>query len=122
MPETAEPVTVLVVEDEALLLFAIGDDLRAAGFAVVEAGNADQAARLMAANPAIRAVFSDIDMPGSMDGVGLCALVRQRWPAVHFILTSGKRRPGAPDMADVPFIPKPYAPSAVAAAIRSGLT
>lgn len=121
MPESAAPVTVLVVEDESLLLFAIGDDLREAGFEVVEAGNADQAARLLSDNPAIRVVFSDIDMPGSLDGVGLCGLVRQRWPQVRFILTSGKRRPTAADMADVPFIAKPYAPSAVAAAIRSAL-
>ena len=99
---------VLVVEDEALLLFSISDDLREQGFDVLEAGNADQAVRILMTNPDIRVVFTDIDMPGSMDGLRLAAIVRDRWPPIQVIVTSGKHVPLAlPEK--VSFLAKPYA-------------
>lgn len=113
------PPTVLVVEDEALLLCVIADDLREAGFAVIEASNAQQAIRRLETHPEIAVLFTDVDLPGSMDGLGLSAVVRDRWPSVKIIVTSGKRKlEGGLMPADGVFIPKPYTPAKVAAAAR----
>jgi CheY-like chemotaxis protein len=112
-------VTVLVVEDEAFLLFSIADELREAGYHVLEASNADQAIRILESRQDISILFTDIDMPGSMDGLRLSAAVRDRWPPVKIIITSGKRQPAADAMpSGGVFLPKPYAPAAVAATIQ----
>lgn len=111
---------VLVVEDEALLLFSIADELKDAGFAVFEAVNADQAIVTLSAHPEIGVLFTDIDMPGSMDGLRLSGFVRDRWPPVKIIITSGKAAP-TENMLPVGgiFLPKPYSPASVAGAIES---
>ncbi len=101
--------TVLVVEDEALLLFIIADELRDAGFTVIEASNADQAIRQLEAHPEIGILFTDVNMPGSMDGLRLSMAVRDRWPPVKIILTSGKQRPGDDVIPEGGvFVAKPY--------------
>ncbi len=116
---TQSLVTVLVVEDEAFLLFAIADELREAGYDVLEASNADQAIRLLESRQDIAILFTDIDMPGSMDGLRLSVAVRDRWPPVKIVITSGKRQPAADAMpSGGVFLPKPYAPEAVAATIE----
>jgi two-component system, response regulator PdtaR len=116
---TQSPVTVLVVEDEAFLLFAIADELREAGYDVLEASNADQAISLLEVHRDIRILFTDIDMPGSMDGLRLSAAVRDRWPPVKIIVTSGKQQPARDAMpSGGVFLPKPYAAAAVAATIQ----
>ncbi|MEP6564533.1 MAG: response regulator [Mesorhizobium sp.] len=113
------PATVLVVEDEAFLLYAIADDLREEGFIVFEASNADQAIHLLETQPDISLLFTDIDMPGSMDGLKLSAAVRDRWPPVKIIVTSGKQQPGREALPEGGiFLPKPYAPEKIAATIR----
>jgi CheY-like chemotaxis protein len=81
--------TVLVVEDEPLQRLAAADVVEAAGFEPVEARNADEAVRILEARADIRVVFTDIDMPGSMDGLKLAGAVRGRWPPIEIILTSG---------------------------------
>jgi CheY-like chemotaxis protein len=116
---TQSPVTVLVVEDEAFLLFAIADELREAGYDVLEASNADQAISLLETHQDIRILFTDIDMPGSMDGLRLSAAVRDRWPPVKIIVTSGKQQPARNAMpSGGVFLPKPYEAAAVAATIQ----
>jgi CheY-like chemotaxis protein len=80
---------VLVVEDEALVRLSAREEIEAAGFKVYEAYNADEAIRLLEANPDIELIFTDVDMPGSMDGVKLAHYVRTRWPPVKIIVTSG---------------------------------
>jgi two-component system, response regulator PdtaR len=75
---------ILVVEDEALVRLTMREEIEAAGFKVYEAYNADEAIRLLEANPDM-----DVDMPGSMDGVKLAHYVRTRWPPVKIIVTSG---------------------------------
>jgi two-component system, response regulator PdtaR len=114
--------TVLVVEDEPLILLSIADELREAGFDVLEAQSAADALRLLEANAHIRLIFTDVDMPGSMDGLGLSAVVRERWPPVLIIVTSGKR---VPETAALPsgseFLPKPYTSRGVVRAMRSML-
>ena len=112
---------VLVVEDEALIRFTIADDLRDAGFEVFEAETADEAIAILVREP-IRLLFTDIDMPGSMDGLRLSAIVRDRWPPVRIIVTSGKQVPAAALLpAGSQFMPKPYTTAGVLDAVRTML-
>jgi CheY-like chemotaxis protein len=85
----ADAVVVLVVEDEALIRMDIADCLEDAGYAVMQASDADQAIRILEAHEEIRLVFTDVDMPGSMDGLRLAAYIRDRWPPIQLIVTSG---------------------------------
>lgn len=94
---------VLVVDDEVLLRMAACAHLRDAGFVVVEAVNAAEAVALLAVRNSIGLVFTDINMPGAMDGVALAALIAERYPAVRILLTSGVARDTA-----MPFLAKPY--------------
>jgi DNA-binding NtrC family response regulator len=80
---------VLIVEDELLVRMAAVNLVEEAGFEAIEAWDADQAVRILEARADIRILFSDIDMPGSMDGIKLAAAVRGRWPPIDIILTSG---------------------------------
>jgi CheY-like chemotaxis protein len=72
--------TILVVEDELLIRLMLVDALRDAGFEVVEASNADDALATLESQPAIDLVFTDVRMPGTMDGVGLMKLLRETRP------------------------------------------
>jgi two-component system, response regulator PdtaR len=110
--------TVLVVEDEILIRDVIADDLKEAGFSVVLVSNADEAIAVLEARQDIHLVFTDIDMPGSMDGLKLAAAVRDRWPPVHIIITTGKPRP-AEIPANAMFIPKPYLGKTIVSAMRT---
>ena len=110
---------VLVVEDEALLLFAIADELRDLGFNVLEARNADEALARLEAHSDIAVVFTDVDMPGSMDGLKLSRAVRNRWPPVKIVVTSGHRQVQITDMPDGSvFHAKPYRHADVVATFR----
>jgi CheY-like chemotaxis protein len=103
---------VLVVEDEALIRMSSADVIRDLGFEVLEAMDADQAVSLLETVPGIKVVFTDIQMPGSMDGLLLAAAVRDRWPPIALLVTSGKLRPASDDMpSGARFIAKPYLPS-----------
>ena len=113
-------ISVLVVEDEALILMDIADQLEDEGFQVYQAANADLAIALLVTHVDIRLVFTDIDMPGSMDGLMLAAAVRRRWPPVKIIVTSGAR---LVEITDLPngsvFFAKPYIHHAVVQSMRS---
>ena len=100
--------TLLVVEDEILLLFTLQDDLRAAGYVVLAAPNADEAIDVLERHPETACMITDIDMPGSMDGIHLAAKVRDRWPQIKIVLTSGHKRPASSELPDGAFIEKPY--------------
>lgn len=113
------PSTVLVVEDEPLLRLHAVALIEDAGIDVVEAGNADQAVAILEARIDIGVVFTDIDMPGSMDGIMLAAAVRDRWPPVAIIVTSGQQSPAPGDLPIGGLLfPKPYEDAAVLRAIR----
>jgi CheY-like chemotaxis protein len=113
------PISVLVVEDEALIRIGVVDDLQQAGFTVLEAQTSDEAMRLLRGHPEIRILFTDINMPGSMDGLGLAATVHDRWPPIRIIITSGGVRLRQHDLPeDVLFVPKPYDNSDVITALR----
>jgi len=98
--------TVLVVEDDPLVLLSAVAMIEDAGYDVLEAANADEAIALLEAHPQIRVVFTDIEMPGSMDGLKLAAYVRDGWPPVAIIVTSGRIEGLLP--ADGVFLAKPY--------------
>ncbi|WP_315924189.1 response regulator [Mesorhizobium sp. SP-1A] len=100
---------VLVVEDETLVRFDIVDHLANEGFVVREAANADEAIAILETDPDIRLLFTDIDMPGSMDGLKLSVAVRDRWPPVKIIITSGHRSVRSSALPDgARFFSKPY--------------
>ncbi|SES06420.1 response regulator [Rhizobium sp. NFR03] len=84
---------VLVVEDDGLIRMDLADALSDLGLAVIEAGNADQALKVMDTLPAISALFTDIDMPGSMNGLQLAHLVASRNPACPLVIISGRYNP-----------------------------
>ena len=108
MSATAQKV-VLVVEDEPLLRMMAVDLVEDAGFEAVEATDADQAVRILEKRTDIRIVFTDIDMPGSMNGMKLAAAIRDRWPPIEIILTSGHfDRQDVELPARSVFFPKPY--------------
>jgi len=102
--------SVLVIEDEPLIRMTVADDLRDAGFRVLEAANAAEALQVLNTDASIRAIFTDIDMPGDLDGLQLAWIVRDRWPPIEIVITSGNRKV---DITDMPggalFFPKPYA-------------
>jgi DNA-binding response OmpR family regulator len=100
----AELPVVLVVEDEVILRMAVCAHLRDAAFVVIEAVDAEEAVELLQANRSIALVFSDINMPGPLDGNDLAAWIAVQYPEVKVLLTSGIGREGGP-----PFIAKPYA-------------
>jgi two-component system, response regulator PdtaR len=115
---TPKPV-VLVVEDEPLVLADAVAIIEDAGYEVIEAENADDAIDILKSRSDIRVVFTDIEMPGSMDGLKLARVVREKWPPVELIVTSGRR---LLDAADLPtrgtFIGKPYTAKQVVDAVK----
>ena len=114
--------TILVVEDEILVRLAIADYLRECGYKVHEAVNAQEAlAMLQSPQVAIDIVFSDVQMPGDMDGFGLARWVRANKPGVQVILTSGVERSAdiAASLCEAgPLLMKPYPPQDVIDRIR----
>lgn len=100
---------ILVVEDEGMILMWVEDVLIDAGHDVLTASSADQALPILENDPDIELIFTDIDMPGSMDGIQLASLVHDRWPPVNIVIASGKHRPRSSEMPDgAVFLPKPY--------------
>jgi two-component sensor histidine kinase/CheY-like chemotaxis protein len=87
---TALPTNVLVVEDEMVLRMKAVDIVEDAGFTAIEAVNADEALAILESRSDISLLFSDIQMPGSMDGLKLAHAVHDRWPSIKIILVSGQ--------------------------------
>ncbi len=117
--DTAVPV-ILVVEDEPLLRMMAVDMVGEAGFVALEAGDSHQAIAILQQRTDIRIVFTDIDLPGGVDGMKLAATIRDRWPPIKLILTSGHLKPADVDMpAHSVFYPKPYAQDRVMATMQA---
>jgi len=116
--EPGRPV-VLVVEDNYLLRMDAADMIEAAGFEVIEAVNADDAIAILEARNDIAVVFTDVQMPGSMDGLRLARAVRGRWPPIKIVTTSGQRIIEETDLPEGGrFLPKPYSPLQVNGVLR----
>ncbi|CDZ29188.1 Hypothetical protein NGAL_HAMBI1146_27410 [Neorhizobium galegae bv. officinalis] len=98
---------------------SIADELRDVGFVVLEAVNAEEALRLLSKERLIRAIFTDIELHGELDGLNLARMVKERWPLIEIIITSGNRNVAANEMPERSlFFPKPYAPSAIIDALK----
>src|ERR1700748_646107 len=96
------------------------DMIRSAGFDVVEAQNADEAISVLEDRRDITVVFTDIQMPGSMDGLKLAAAIRGRWPPIKIVATSGLSKISEDDLRrGSGFVHKPYNQSQIAAALRA---
>ncbi|MSU89241.1 response regulator [Rhodobacteraceae bacterium 2CG4] len=110
---------VLVVEDEPLIRMEAIDMIEDAGFPTYGAGNADDAIALMERHADIAILFTDVEMPGSMDGLKLAAYVRDRWPPVHIIFASGIMGIEKMDVPDGCLcFPKPYPTGRIASALN----
>ncbi len=101
--------TILIVEDELFVRMIGADALEEAGYAVLEAGSADEALQVLEKADHVEVLFTDIRMPGSMDGLRLAEVVHERWPNIRILVTSGDVRPSPDDIPDDGrFLAKPY--------------
>lgn len=110
---------VLVVEDDPFIRAEAMDLAIEAGFRAYEAWDADTAIRMLERYSEIRICFTDVEMPGSLDGLKLAAAVRERWPPVQFIVVSGRAKVSAEQMPEHSvFFSKPYDPDAILGALE----
>ena len=111
---------IIVAEDEPLIRMMISELLAEAGFEIVEAEHAEEAMTILTLRAAeIKVLFTDIHMPGSMDGLELAHHTHGLWPWISLIVTSGKARPQSHEMpAGSRFISKPYNPDHVVGHVR----
>jgi len=120
MPRGVRLPVILIVDDEFLIRSTTAEAIRDAGFEVVEAGNADQAIAILESRSDVQVVFTDIQMPGLMDGAKLAHAIRNRWPPVRIIATSGQV---AVETLDLPagtlLFPKPYSHWSIAGTLRA---
>jgi len=121
MPSTSvnRPYAVLVVEDDAILRLHALDIVEEAGFVALEAKNADEAIVILESRTDIALLFTDVNMPGSMDGVKLAHAVRNRWPPIKIVVVSGHVQL---DESDLPtnsrFFGKPFEVQKMIAELR----
>jgi two-component system, response regulator PdtaR len=114
---TKRPV-VLVVEDEPLLRLVAIEMIEEAGYEVLEAADADKTIAILELRPDVHTVFSEIQMPGSMDSLRLVAYVRNRWPPVKLVTTSGQIAVAARDLPEgAVFIGKPSTSAEISAVL-----
>ena len=118
--ERVETSAVLIVEDEPLVRLYAVETIEAAGYEAIEACNADEAIRILENRRDVRVLFTDIHMPGSMDGLKLARAVRDRWPPIKIIVTSGREPVGVQDIPDgARFFAKPYDPGDIRETLRA---
>ena len=105
---------VLVAEDDEITRLYAADLLVEAGYEVIDVPDAAAALMAMADRPDVRVLFTDVQMPGKLDGIDLARKVHEQWPHVLLLITSGGRQPAREEMADHGhFLPKPYFPNEV---------
>jgi CheY-like chemotaxis protein len=117
-----KPLVVLLVEDETLIRLDAFDMIAASGYEVLEAANADQAIELLEARADIAILFTDIQMPGSIDGLKLAHAVRHRWPPIKIVTSSGHVKL---TLAELPegarFLSKPYSKADIVSTFQEAL-
>ena len=118
---TKKTALILVVEDEAIVRVCTAALLEDAGCKVIEAGDAEEALRAFETHAQVTTVFTDINMPGPINGLALAHKIFQMRPHVQLILTSGRGSPPEDEMpAGGHFLPKPYDCQQLTALIRAG--
>ncbi len=102
--------TVLVVDDDILIRMSIAEFLRDKSYRVIEASNAAEAMAILESGELVEVVFSDVFMPGEMNGIALARWIRQKYADIHVILASGAAVSGdiLPGDTDAPLLAKPY--------------
>jgi CheY-like chemotaxis protein len=119
----ANRAVILVVEDDPIIRMGALQLVFDAGFEALEADNADEAIRILEARSDIHLVFTDVGMPGTMDGIKLAHYIRQRWPLVKLIVASGKH---ILDESHLPvgarFFSKPYSDKTIVGAMMGMLS
>jgi two-component system, response regulator PdtaR len=119
MAAVSSKAVILVVEDEAIIRNLAVAVVDAAGFEAIEARNADDAIRILESRRDIRLVFTDVRMPGSMDGIILARTIRRRWPSIQLIVTSGGDDLGIKAIPErARFFLKPYRTAQVVESLR----
>ena len=120
MEETADrPVVVLVVDDEPLVRMLGADIMEDAGFGVVEAGDAAEALERLRDHPDVRVLFTDINMPGELDGLDLARMVQEQRPDIRLLIASGRVRPAPGELpAAGQFVAKPWNADEIVERIR----
>ena len=119
-PLQKSPPVVLIVEDEPLLRMLAVEVVEEAGFIAIEARDADEAVALLESRADISLLFTDIDMPGSMDGLKLAYAVRDRWPPIKILVVSGKQRLQLTELpSNSCFLGKPYQMAALVEELSS---
>jgi CheY-like chemotaxis protein len=119
MVSTAKRAVILIVEDDMLIRMDAAQMIAEGEFDVIEAANADEAIRILEKRLDVSVVFTDIQMPGSMDGLKLAAAVRDRWPPIKIIATSGRAEIGRDDLPNGGrFLQKPYSPAQILKTLR----
>jgi DNA-binding NtrC family response regulator len=114
--------TILIVEDELLVRMHGSEVLEEAGFEVIEAADADEALAILDVHGGIHLLFSDIDMPGSMDGLKLAQRVHERWPHIRLLLTSGHYQLSDGDLPmEGRFLRKPWNQDVLVESVRNFL-
>jgi two-component system, response regulator PdtaR len=111
-------VTVLVVEDEAMMRTKLAEELEDAGYLVVEASDGTEAVEILTRRPDVKIVISDVRMPGPIDGVELCRRVRSGYPGIKVVLSSGEPSAADSTVHDGFFL-KPYRVAWIIRHIRS---
>ena len=118
-PSASQRPIVLVVEDEFLVRIGTRAALEMAGFDILEAGDTDEAIAILGARNDISLIFTDVHMPGSMDGLKLAHFVRDRWPPVKIVATSGRTKISDGDLPEGGrFLPKPYSAAEITETLR----
>ena len=120
MARAALPLTVLIVEDESLISHLVADWLNDRGFAVHEAASGDEALAYIDHGGPVDVMFTDINLPGSIDGAELATQVRARRPELPIVYASGRCNAGdiAPLVSRSVFVPKPYDPADVCSLLQ----
>src|SRR5271166_3210557 len=110
---------ILTVEDEFLISEYLCAILESGGHRVIATFDAGEAIEVLERVRDIQLVITDIDMPGSMDGLRLAAAIRDRWPPIHLIVAAGQARPLSGELPSGSlFVPKPYGPDEILSAVR----
>ena len=115
------PDTILIVEDEVLARIVLAEHLRGCGYRVLEAGNAAEAIMVLESDYAVDILFTDIGLPGAMNGFALCAWARKHRSGIRIIVTSGLDRAAheASDLCEEePYLRKPYDPDSLVREIK----
>lgn len=102
-------ISVLVVEDEPFVRLDLAHHLDGSGYTVHEAATAAEAIEILERDPTIRVVFTDVRMPGDMDGIALARTIRKRWPPTLIVICSANITEPNVDLADIHILNKPYA-------------